>query len=124
MKIGISTLFYLKHDFSLLIKKLKIIKLEYIELVDEGLHSLNSKRIKTIKNINEENKQIFTVNFPFVDVNIASPFTSVRRAVLTRLIKSIKLSSELGAKLWIFHPGLKTGISHIYPWIDWKIQLE
>jgi sugar phosphate isomerase/epimerase len=107
MKIGISTLFYLKHDFSLLIKKLKRIKLEYIELVGEGLHSLNSKRIKTIKNINEENKQIFTVHSPFVDVNIASPFTSVCRAVLRRLIKSIKLSSELGAKLWVFHPGLK-----------------
>ena len=124
MKIGLSTLFYLKYDFSLLIKKLKRIKVEYIELVDEGLHFLNSRRVKMIKNVIEENKQVLTVHAPFVDVNIASPFISVRHTVLKRLIKSIKLSSMLGSKLWIFHPGLKTGISHIYPGVDWKIQLE
>jgi sugar phosphate isomerase/epimerase len=41
------------------------------------------------------------------------------KAMLKRLKQSIMLTRELEAYMWIFHPGLKTGISMFYPKKDW-----
>jgi sugar phosphate isomerase/epimerase len=64
------------------------------------------------------------VHAPFADVNIASPSEPMLRAVLKRLEKSIANARDLDAYMWIFHPGLKTGISMFYPHMDWLQNLK
>jgi sugar phosphate isomerase/epimerase len=57
-------------------------------------------------------------------MNIATPSPFLRRAVLKRLTKSLVLAGHLGCRLWLFHPGSRTGLSPIYPGKDWQLNLE
>ena len=123
-KIGLSTLYCLSEPFSSLIKYLPDLDVKYIELADEGLHSLNMRRVKKLKKIKEEYNIEFLVHAPWAGVNIATPNSSLRRTVLKRLKKSITNSGKLVCKLWVFHPGSKTGLSHFYPDKDWQLNLE
>ncbi len=95
-----------------------------MELVDEGLHTLNSKRVKALRKVAQSRDLELTLHSPFADINIASPTPVLRRTILKRLEKSISYASQLDCQLWIFHPGLKTGVSHVYPGLDWQINLE
>ncbi len=124
MKIGLSMLYCLGKPFPLLVEELKKVTIKNIELVDEGLHVLNSRRVGLLKKVVQEKGFCLSVHAPFADVNIASPSGYIRRTVLKRLRKSLLFSSNLSSNLWVFHPGLKTGISHIYPCLDWEINLE
>jgi len=124
MKIGLSMLFILGQPFPYLLRELRKVEVENIELVDDGSHALNSRRTRALKGIAEDRGLQMTVHAPFADVNPASSDHFLRRAALRRLKKSILLSSDLGAHLWTFHPGLQTGISHFYPGLDWNLNLE
>jgi len=124
MKIGLSMLFCLGHPFSYLMRELGKAEVENIELVDEGLHALNNRRVRAIRKIIQDKGFQVTVHAPFVDVNIASPVASFRRVVLSRLKRSILLSSQIDSRLWVFHSGLQTGVSHFYPGLDWEINLR
>jgi sugar phosphate isomerase/epimerase len=123
-KIGLSMLFCLSEPFSSLIKHLHKVDVHYVELVDEGLHTLNSKRVKALRKVTQSRDLELTLHSPFADINIASPTPVLRRAILKRLGKSISYASQLDCQLWIFHPGLKTGVSYFYPGLDWQINLE
>jgi sugar phosphate isomerase/epimerase len=96
----------------------------YIEIVDDGFHTLNKQRVSALKNIGESYGLKYSVHAPFADINIASPSKPMLKATLTRLEKSISYSSNLNAYLWVFHPGLKTGISMFYPGMDWLQNLK
>lgn len=124
MKAGLSTLYCLGKSFRILLKELKNAPVSNIELVDEGLHFFTDRRIASIKKIVRERDFTTTVHAPFADINIASPNRDVWQIVLKRLKKSIRFSSNLGSTLWVFHPGLRTGISHIYPGLDWRINMR
>lgn len=124
MKIGLSMLYCLGQPFSYLLKELRNVKVECVEVLDEGYHAFNDRRVRAMKRIAQERGLQVTVHSPFADVNIASPVGSFREAVLKRLKRSIHLSSQLDASLWVFHPGLKTGISHFYPDQDWELNLR
>jgi len=43
---------------------------------------------------------------------------------LRRLEKSILYACQLDCRLWVFHPGLKTGVSPFYPGLDWQLNLS
>jgi sugar phosphate isomerase/epimerase len=64
------------------------------------------------------------VHAPFADINIASPSKSMLNAMIKRLKKSIICAHDLNAYVWIFHPGLQTGISMFYPRMDWLQNIE
>jgi len=64
------------------------------------------------------------VHAPFADINIASPSKTMLKAMLKRLRTSIANAHNLGAYVWVFHPGLKTGISMFYPSMDWLQNLK
>ena len=123
-KIGLSTLYYLSEPFISLIEHLQHLDIKYIELPDEGLHSLNVRRVKKLKEIAETFDLDFVIHAPWAGINIATPSPSLRRAVLKRLEKSIVYAGKLGCSLWLFHPGSRTGLSHIYPEKDWQLNLE
>ncbi len=123
-KIGLSTLYCLSEPFISLIENLQHLDIRHIELPDEGLHSLNTRRVKKLKEISETCNLDFVMHAPWAGINIATPSPSLRRAVLKRLEKSIVYAGKLGCSLWLFHPGSRTGLSHIYPEKDWQLNLE
>jgi len=107
-----------------MLKQLTEFDVRSVELVDEGLHALNQKRVTALRKIALDNGLEFTVHAPFADINIASPNPVLRRVMLKRLEKSLGYAHELRCKQWVFHSGWKSGVSEFYPNLDWQINLR
>ena len=123
-EIGLSMLFCLGETFHSLLKHLREVDVRHVEIVDEGSHALNSRRIKSLKKVAEAHDLDFVVHAPFAGINIAVPSPVLRRTILKRLEKSIIYAGQLDCRLWLFHPGLQTGVSHFYPGRDWQLNLD
>lgn len=123
-KIGLSMLYCLSKPFSKMIKHLCEAETSYIEIVDDGLHALNKRRVRMLNDLASSHNLKYTVHAPFADVNIASPSKPLLNAMFKSLRKSIVHASALNCQVWIFHSGLKTGISSFYPGKDWLQNLE
>jgi sugar phosphate isomerase/epimerase len=123
-KIGLSTLFCLSEPFKKMTENILKTAATYIEIVDEGLHALNNRRIQILNELAVSQGLKYTVHAPFADINIASPSKPLLNAMLKRLKKSITYASALNCQVWVFHPGLKTGISMFYPGMDWIRNLK
>jgi sugar phosphate isomerase/epimerase len=121
--IGLSMLFCLGEPFPSLLRRLQEVDVRRVEILDEGLHALNSRRVRALKRVAQSRGLELTLHAPFADINIASPNPSLRRVMLRRLEKSILYARQLGCRLWVFHPGLKTGVSFFYPGLDWRLNL-
>jgi sugar phosphate isomerase/epimerase len=119
-KVGLSMLYCLGEPFNKMVQRLAAAKTACIEVVDDGLHTLNKKRVSMLNETAESKGIEYTVHAPFADINIASQSKSLLRATLKRLKQSIAYASALNAKVWVFHPGIQTGISPFYPGKDWK----
>jgi len=118
-KIGLSMLYCFSEPFQKMTSHLPEAGTEYIEIVDDGPHELNKQRVAVLKEIGASHGLKYSVHAPFFDINIASPVSNLRRAMLKRLEQSIMHTQALDAYLWIFHPGNNTGISSFYPGIEW-----
>ncbi len=123
-EIGLSMLFCLGEPFPSLLKHLRQVDVRHVEIVDEGSHALDKRRIDSLKGIAEAHDLDFVVHAPFAGINIAVPSPVLRRTILKRLEKSIFLAGQLDCRLWLFHPGLQTGVSHFYPGLDWQLNLD
>jgi sugar phosphate isomerase/epimerase len=123
-KIGLSMLYCLGKPFTKMVKQLATVETQYLEVVDDGLHTLNKKRVCILNEAAKSKHIEYSVHAPFADINIASSSKPLLNAALKRLRQSIAYTSALGAKLWIFHPGNQTGISPFYPGKDWKQNIE
>jgi sugar phosphate isomerase/epimerase len=123
-EIGLSMLYCLNEPFTSALKRLSQLDIKHVELPDEGLHALNKRRAKKLNQIAETCNLDFVVHAPWAGTNIATPSPVLRRAVLKRLTKSIVVAGQLGCRLWLFHPGSRTGLSHIYPGKDWQLNLD
>lgn len=124
MEIGLSMLFCLGEPFQSLVRRLREVDVSYVELLDEGFHRLENKRIKTLKKIAESKDLKLTLHSPFADINIAAPNPILRKTILKLQKKSIVHASQLDCQMWVFHPGLRTGVSSFYPGNDWQLNLE
>jgi sugar phosphate isomerase/epimerase len=123
-KIGLSMLYCLGQPFDKMVKRLNRVETRYVEVMDEGLHTLNKKRVATLNRIGKSRNIHYTVHAPFADINIASPSKPILTVSLKRLRESMAHANALNAKLWVFHPGNKTGISMFYPKDDWKQNIK
>jgi sugar phosphate isomerase/epimerase len=123
-EIGLSMLYCLKKPFPHLLKHLNEVGVNHVEIPDEGLHTLNQRRVGSLKETTEANSLDLVVHAPWAGINIAVPSPTLRRAVLKRLEKSIRYAKQLDCRLWLFHPGSKTALSHIYPGKDWQLNLK
>ncbi|MEM3581227.1 MAG: sugar phosphate isomerase/epimerase family protein [Candidatus Bathyarchaeia archaeon] len=119
-EVGVSTLHLLSEPFNKMVEKITKINTSHIEIVDDGLHALDRRRTTRLKDLGKSYNIKFSVHAPFADINIASPSHSILKAMLKRLENSMRLASQLEAYVWVFHPGLKTGVSMFYPGEDWK----
>ena len=123
-KIGLSMLYCLGEPFQKMTEHLPEAEASYIEVVDDGFHTLNKQRVSMLKNIGKSYGLKYSVHAPFADINIASPSKPMLKAMLKRLEKSIICAHDLNAYIWLFHPGLQTGISMFYPRMDWLQNIE
>ncbi len=122
--IGMSMLHSLSSPFEEMAKRIPEQRAECIEIVDDGLHVLDKHRVVTLNNIRKSHGFTYTVHAPFAGINIAVPSKPLLTATLRRLKGSILHTAALDARLWVFHPGMRTGISPFYPGEDWKKNLE
>jgi len=122
--IGLSMLFCLGEPFPSLLKRLHAIDVSHVEILDEGSHTLDGRRVKALKRVAQSHDLDFAVHAPFAGINIAVPNPVLRRATLKRLEKSIFYAGQLDCRLWVFHPGLETGVSHFYPGMDWRLNMD
>ncbi|MCW4034510.1 MAG: sugar phosphate isomerase/epimerase [Candidatus Bathyarchaeota archaeon] len=123
-EIGLSMLYCLGEPFSSMTKRLCKLDVKHVELPDEGLHRLNARRVTKLKQIAKTYDLDYVVHAPWAGINIATPDPSLRRTTLKRLEKSLMLSKQLGCRLWLFHPGAMSALSHVYPQQDWQDNLE
>ncbi len=123
-EIGLSMLYCLNKPFLSLLKHLGEVGVNHVEVADEGLHALNQRRVRSLKETAQANNIDLVVHAPWAGINIALPSPALRRAVLKRLEKSIRYAKQLDCRLWLFHPGSKTALSHIYPGKDWQLNLK
>lgn len=124
IEVGLSMLYCLNLPFSHLVEELGKVDVYHIELFDESHHTLNSHRVRVLKKTAQDRGLKLTVHAPFMDINIASTVLSKRRTVLDRLKKSIRLADQLSARLWVFHPGLRTSVSNLYSSLEWQLNLQ
>ena len=117
-------LYCLNKPFASALKQLAKVDVKHVELPDEGLHTLNKRRAKKLKEIAETRNLDFVVHAPWAGINIAAPSPVLRRAVLKRLEQSIVVAGHLDCRLWLFHPGSRTGLSPFYPEEDWQLNLQ
>jgi len=123
-KIGMSTLFCLGDSFKKMTGHIVNADTTFIEIVDEGLHRLSKRRTRILNDLAASYSIEYTVHAPFADINIASPSKTLLNAMLKKLKCSIVNASVLNCKTWIFHPGLKTGITMFYPGKEWVRNLK
>lgn len=123
-KIGLSMLYCLCEPFGKMVNRLSTVTTPCIEVVDDGLHTLSKQRVAMLNQAAKSADVKFTLHSPFADINIASPSTQMLKATLKRLTQSIKYANALDAKLWVLHPGCKTGLSMFYPGDDWKQNIK
>ena len=118
--VGVSMLYCLGEPFNRMVKRLGGMDTRIIEVVDDGIHELSKKRVAALKEAAKSYDLEFSLHAPFADINIASPSKIMLNASMKRLKQSMAYASTLDAKVWVFHPGAKTGIGQFYPGADWK----
>jgi sugar phosphate isomerase/epimerase len=123
-EIGLSMLYCLGEPFGKMAEEIPKARTTWIELVDEGLHALDKKRVAALNSIRKSYGIRYTVHAPFVGINIALPSDPLLNATLRRLKKSIVNASALDCEMWVFHPGMKTATSMFYPGMDWNRNLK
>jgi sugar phosphate isomerase/epimerase len=119
-KIGLSMLYTLGKPFGNMLLELRKSPTRIIEIVDDGFHVLNKRRVDLLIEAANSYSLEFSVHAPFADINIASSSKIILKACMKRLKQSMQHAHDLGAYLWVFHPGNKSGISEFYPGLDWK----
>ena len=119
-KVGVSMLYCLGEPFNRMVKRLSTMETRYIEILDDGTHELDKKRVATLKEAAKSYGLEYSLHAPFADVNIASPIKPMLNAAMKRLKQSIANANAMDAKLWVFHPGQRTGIGQFYPGADFK----
>lgn len=120
MRIGVSLLHLLGKSISAAINTVKKYRLEFVEVVDEGSHSLSDATVDVLNEARESYGFEYAVHAPFADTNIASSNDLVRRTVMRRLERSMRYARELECRLWIFHPGMRSPLDYFYPEDSWR----
>jgi sugar phosphate isomerase/epimerase len=123
-KIGVSMLYCLTEPFNKMITQIPQTETKHLEIVDDGLHTLDKRRTAKLKEVADSYGLEYSIHAPFAGINIAMPSKPLLTATLRRLKQSITNAGALGCRLWVLHPAMKTGISMFYPGKDWTRNLE
>lgn len=119
-KVGVSMLYCLGEPFNRMVKRLGTVDTRYVEVIDDGKHELDKKRVATLKEAAKSYDLEYSLHAPFADINIALPSKPMLNTAIKRLKQSIAYANALDAKLWVFHPGNANRHQPILPGADWK----
>ncbi len=119
-KVGVSMLYCLGKPFTEMAALIPQTGARSIEIVDEAYHTLNKRRVTELKEIAQSYEVSYCIHAPFGGINIATPYKPLLNAMLKRLKRSLTMARDLESKLWIFHPGMATGIGSFYPEMEWN----
>jgi sugar phosphate isomerase/epimerase len=117
-------LYCLGEPFEKMVERIPKANMAYIEIVDDGYHTLDKHRVSMLREVGESYSLKYSVHAPFAGINIALQSKPLLNAALRRLKTSMSNASELGCKIWVFHSGMKTGIGMFYPGLEWNRNLE
>ncbi len=123
-KVGVSMLYCLGEPFNRMVKRLGNMETKYIEILDDGTHDLTKARIDLLKQAQKNLGLTYSLHAPFADINIASPVKPMLNASMKRLRQSLANANAIDAKMWVFHPGQRTGIGQFYPDADYKTMFQ
>jgi sugar phosphate isomerase/epimerase len=123
-KVAVSMLYCLGEPFNRMVKRLGTMNTRYIEILDDGTHDLNKTRIAMLKEAAKTHNLEYSLHAPFADINIASPINPLLNASIKRLKQSLQNARDIDAKIWVFHPGQRTGIGQFYPDADFKVMCQ
>lgn len=123
IKLGISTMPFLKSHFNEIVKAIEntpeSLELDCWEIIEEGFHFLNPKRIKMLKDAASTSKTFFTVHAPFAGINLASP-EPLQSVLLDFMDRPLERAHALEAKVFVIHPGLLSPFTIHFPEIAWE----
>lgn len=114
---------FIKNHFNEIVKTIENIpeglELDCWEIIEEGFHYLNSKRIKMLKDAASTSKISFTVHAPFASINLASP-EPLQSVLLDFMDRAVERAYALEAEIFVTHPGLLSPFTIHFPEIAWK----
>jgi len=117
-------LYTIGEPFEKMVEEIPKTGARYVEVVDDGAHVLDQKRVLALKSVKDSHDVEYTVHAPFTGINISLQDEALLNATMKRLKKSIVNSASLDCRLWVFHPGMKAGVSMFYPGMDWTRNLQ
>jgi sugar phosphate isomerase/epimerase len=117
-------LYTIGEPFERMVEEIPRTGAKYVEVVDDGAHVLDEKRVLVLKSVGDSYDVEYTVHAPFTGINISLQDKALLNATMKRLKESIVNSAGLDCRLWVFHPGMKAGVSMFYPGMDWTGNLE
>lgn len=114
---------FIKSHFNEIVKTIEntpeSLELDCWEIIEEGFHFLNPKRIKMLKEAASTSKISFTVHAPFAGINLASP-EPLQSVLLDFMDGSIERAHALEAEIFVIHPGLLSPFTVHFPEIAWE----
>jgi sugar phosphate isomerase/epimerase len=84
-KVGLSMLYSLGEPFEKMLEEIPQWSVKYIELVDDGEHALDKKRVSELKDVSSAYGVEFAVHAPFAGMNIALESDSLLNAMLKQI---------------------------------------
>ncbi len=99
-------------------------KIKNWEIIDEGYHRLDKRKIRILKNLASTGNLSFTVHAPFSSINLAEANQTLRNKFLLFMKKSLENAYSLEAKVWVIHPGRLTPFTYFFPETAWSSQIS
>ena len=105
MEYAVSSQFCLQKNLEQMLEEIKGLKTRNIEVCDSGPHALTPEGVEKLLEHQASYGTRYGVHAPYADTNLIADDPGIREAVLKRLEVSLELSSDLGARSWVFHSG-------------------
>ena len=115
MQIGISSLHLMGKPFDSLVDAIRNYDVGVWEIVDDDTLALTKENTGDLIDLRRSLGIEYTVHAPIADINISAVNEDFRRMTIDRLKKSLQHAGMIGAQLWIFHPGIYSGLGLFYP---------
>ena len=118
MRVGVSSLHLIGKPFNSLLEAIRSYGIDLWEIVDDDTLTLTDKTVGNLLDLRRSLGVEYTVHAPFADINIAAANEGFRIMATDRLKRSLRYARMIEARCWVFHPGMHSGLSFVYPQRD------
>ncbi|MCX8182523.1 MAG: sugar phosphate isomerase/epimerase [Candidatus Methanomethyliaceae archaeon] len=122
MEIGISTLCTVGKTFKV-IDELLSLNIRLLEVLDEWKDRLTKTRVRVLNEVSASFPLKYTVHGPILDINIASSNPRIRTCALKLILESMDRAHDIGAEVYVLHPGLRTPLENLVPHVNSSLNL-